>query len=300
MFMQDSSESSIWRSLAVAFGDGLAFGAGMKLSQHTVRPVSSSAQADIRQLAARLAQLEEQIKRVPVPMAAVPSFDQKVLEAIVNAVEARLQEYSGQAERRLADVEARLAVELQSLDQQDQSVARRVAEDVAALRDEMLALNRGMAETATRLIAEQVAARTAPLNGLEERIADLIRSRLKPVESLDERIAEQVKAQLAAEQTSLEQRVEQAVALQMESAQQSLRELLGAIAKLCQEAAVRMEPSAVAPADPPPPAESASPDAEDNAVPGFAQAQKPGRLWRVPLVSSMVVAVGGFLLMHLH
>jgi hypothetical protein len=36
----------------------------------------------------------------------------------------------------------------------------------------------------------------------------------------------------------------------------------------------------------------------DHPVPGFAQAQKPDRLWRVPLVSSVVLATGGLVLRH--
>ena len=35
--MQTSRDSSVWKSLAAAFGDGLAFGVGMKLSQNAAR-----------------------------------------------------------------------------------------------------------------------------------------------------------------------------------------------------------------------------------------------------------------------
>ena len=43
--MQSSRDSSLWRSLAVAFGDGLAFGVGMKLTQAAGRQVSAPADA---------------------------------------------------------------------------------------------------------------------------------------------------------------------------------------------------------------------------------------------------------------
>ena len=347
MFMQDTSESSIWRSLAVAFGDGLAFGVGMKLSQHNARPASPAAQSDIRLLAARLGQLEEHVKRIGAAPAAA-SLDQKVLEAIVNAVEARLQEYSGQAERRLADMEARIAVELKSLDQQDQSVAKRLAQDLAALQGQMLALNRGVTDAVGRIVSEQVAAqvavRTAPLEGLEERLARDVAVRTAPLETLEERIAGEVKSrvapldtldekvvqavasrtipletieeridarvnsQIAAEQADLEERLASGirsaiaaeVSARMEPAERNLRDLLGGITRLCQEAVARMEPPAGSAAETPPSETGAPGDSEDNAVPGFAQPQKPGRLWRVPLVSSMVVALGGLILMHIH
>src|SRR5580704_16942056 len=41
VYMQSSSDSSIWRSLAVAFGDGLAFGVGVKLSQNAARQIGA-------------------------------------------------------------------------------------------------------------------------------------------------------------------------------------------------------------------------------------------------------------------
>jgi len=350
MFMQDTSESSIWRSLAVAFGDGLAFGVGMKLSQHTAKTGSAAPPSDLRLLANRLGQLEEHInrlERVPAPSA---SLDQKVLEAIVNAVEARLQEYSGQMERRLADMEARIAVELKSLDQQDKSVAKRLAQDLATLEGQMLSLNRGLSDAMNRIVSEQVAslvaartplldtldrhiaeqvtARTAPLESLDERIAAQVKSqmapfdtleervaqqlatRTAPLDTLDERIATQVKLQVAAERIEFEEKVgagirsaiAAAVSARLEPAERSLRDLLAGMARMCQQAAELMDSPSAAPGndteDPPPPA-AASEDSEENPVPGFAQPQKPGRLWRVPLVSSLVVAAGGLILMHL-
>ncbi len=86
MFMQDNGDSSVWRSLAVAFGDGVAFGVGMKLA---------------RNAAARGGRLE----LAPPPPA--PVFDRKVVEAVVSAVETRIEERAAQLERRIDELEAR-------------------------------------------------------------------------------------------------------------------------------------------------------------------------------------------------
>lgn len=111
MFMQNSGDSSIWRSLAVAFGDGVAFGVGMKLTQSAVRQPAAKAELGSGRLSERVEQLEEQIRQLQRPPAvASGTLDQKVLEAVVNALEARLQEHAGQVERRLADLEARIAL----------------------------------------------------------------------------------------------------------------------------------------------------------------------------------------------
>src|SRR5580704_9414428 len=129
--MENSRDSSIWRSLAVAFGDGLAFGVGMKLTQNagcgstSVAPPAESGTIPDRAAAERLERLEQRLERFErTPAAALAqgqgagAFDQKVLEAVVNALDARLNEHTGQVERRLAEFEARMAIELKSLHQQ--------------------------------------------------------------------------------------------------------------------------------------------------------------------------------------
>ena len=117
--MQSSSDSSVWRSLAVAFGDGLAFGVGMKLTQNAARPNGAAAPPEPGPLAERVERLEQHLKRIersPAPAAADGALDQKVLDAIVNALEARLVEHSGQIDRRLADLDAKIAIEEKSRD----------------------------------------------------------------------------------------------------------------------------------------------------------------------------------------
>lgn len=109
--MASSRDSSVWKSLAAAFGDGLVFAAGVKLAQRSARPV---------------------------PVAAPPApFDRKVLEAVVHAVDERLREHAEQVERRIAELEARM-------NRQDEAVAAALEElrtlcrtRIAELREEL-------------------------------------------------------------------------------------------------------------------------------------------------------------------
>ena len=122
--MDSSRDSSVWRSLAVTFGGGLALGAvGMKLTQTAMRPAEAPPRPEPNTLTDRLSSMErrlEQMEHSPTPApartpaAASPqpsaTIDQKVLEAVIGAVDARLHEHAGQIDRRLADLEARMAV----------------------------------------------------------------------------------------------------------------------------------------------------------------------------------------------
>ena len=128
--MQSSRDSSIWRSLAVAFGDGVAFGVGVKLAQGPNRPPAGAPPIELPPAADRLEQIDRRlsaVEKAPAPAVSLaPSapapFDQKVLEAVVNALDARLHEQSGKVESRIAELEARLAIELKNLERQDRSI----------------------------------------------------------------------------------------------------------------------------------------------------------------------------------
>jgi hypothetical protein len=381
MFMQSSKESSIWRSLAVAFGDGLAFGIGVKLSQNAARQMSSAhrleaAEAnDRRPLVAPPPPAIDCATSIPAAdpkpvLDAKPGLDQKVLEAIVNALEARLREQSGLMDRRLADLEAKLTLELKGLEEQDHSMAAQAARDLSALEGHLVALNREFGEAVAGIVAEQVAAqvetRTAAAErALEERIATAVeervshamrtglssiewrlaeidaaseqrlaasvRERLEPLErrlaemdaASEQRVAASVRERLEPMERQLREEIgckEREIAelrQQLAAADTNLLEIVSGIGQVCRQAAERM-------ANPPGPApvpdavsaalaeepEIASHDwaggrelegpadsSGETAVPGFAQPQKPNRLWRVPLVSSLVLLVTGGLML---
>jgi hypothetical protein len=186
--MVSSRDSSLLRNLAVAFGDGLAFGVGMKLSQraaaNSARGEPAAEAPDLEPLLERLADLEKRVAeaaRAPVvkAIAAAPApFDQKVLEAVVAALDARLHEQADHTETRLTELEAKLAIELKSLQQQDHTVAtdllsnleelnanfndqiaemrRRVENDRKMIRSEIVAMHREFAEEAAQAVETRV------------------------------------------------------------------------------------------------------------------------------------------------
>lgn len=194
MFMQNSRDSSLWRSLAVAFGDGVAFGVGMKLTQNASKPPGARWDAGVEDRPARLEELEQRLRRIegaPAALASGGGFDPGVLEAVVNALDARLAEHAGTVERRMTEVEARLAVELQALRQQDHAIDSRSAtrsaeaearvagqvgvvgqkfqQEIGALKGELTTLHRGFAEGVARVVEERLAAGFAASGAVIER-----------------------------------------------------------------------------------------------------------------------------------
>jgi predicted nucleic acid-binding Zn-ribbon protein len=181
--MESSRDSSVWRNLAVTFGGGLALGAvGMKLTQSALRPTELPLRPNLNlnpvtdrlDVTDRLGRMERRLERVEKAPAhaatpAAAPVDQKVLEAVVGAVDARLHEHAGQVERRLADLEARMTVELQALHQQDRHVAdttekyladiqHQFREEVADLRAAVQAELSQVGESVSRMVTSQVTA----------------------------------------------------------------------------------------------------------------------------------------------
>jgi len=196
--------------LAVAFGDGLAFGVGVKLTQaagrqlSAPRPRASGAASPPRTgptpLTGGIEQIEqnpERIERVERTLATdTGAVDQKVLEAIIHALEARLAEHSGQVERRLTGLEARLAIELRSLDQQDHSIARHVSEEIGALRRQMVGLHREFGDAVARIVSEQVGRQVEARAAVQEqsiaaRVAIAVEVAMAPLEQRLRAVVEQ-------------------------------------------------------------------------------------------------------------
>ena len=191
----DTSDSSVLRSLAVAFGDGLAFAVGMKLTHST--PTASGPPPLPQGMADRLARIEQRVERIERAPAGPPgsaNLDPRVLEALTRALEARVQENAALMDRRLAELDVNLSLELKALRQQDQSFAAaaetrfeqmqksidektrtillQVNEDRNALQNQLIALHREFASAVADIVQEQVATQ------LEERLGTMVELRL--------------------------------------------------------------------------------------------------------------------------
>jgi hypothetical protein len=389
--MQSSRDSSVWRSLAVAFGDGLAFGVGMKLTQPAGHTPVDAPQTDLNPLARRLEEMEQRIAEIgtrPVALAppekvaiASQPFDQKVLEAVVNALEARLREHASQVERQITELQAKITIELNTLDRQDRAVAERAQASMAALQEQIggeLSAIRHAVEADRRnlqdqlgnlhhdvasVVTEQLDAirktadadrqdLQAQLGNLHNDVADVLSEQLdgirktaeadrqnvedrignlhhdiadvlsEQMETLQQQLRDEIRqsagniAALAASaadaaadnrlaplRTALAAKDLEIVELRarLESGDRATLDLLQGVGEICRRAAERYtrpeEPAAPQiPEEPaaPAPAESVS----ETDVPGFAQTQPPGKLWRVPLVSSLVLTTGAMVMMH--
>jgi hypothetical protein len=221
--MQNSRDSSVWRSLAVAFGDGVAFGVGMKLTRSVARQPAPADTAEPALDGGRLDEIERRMARLeqapaaPPPAAAGP-FDRKVMEAVIKALDARLNELSGQVERRLTETEARIALELKALNQQDHAVAAEAGsrmEEVRAKCDVQLAAFRQSVEA-------EFAAIRGVRQDLEAAVTRIAREQAAAemdayAASLEPALGEQIAA-------AVEARVDAAVAARLRPLEDQLRE----------------------------------------------------------------------------
>src|SRR4051812_14171568 len=126
--MQNSRDSSVWRTLAVAFGDGLAFGVGVTLTRSAARlaanrtAIPASAIAPTREPPKSDWHKEVQHRTaspelLPVPPPPPPSpVATPPVEAALANISRRVTEAGSQIDRRLVEMEARIQRELDGLD----------------------------------------------------------------------------------------------------------------------------------------------------------------------------------------
>src|ERR1017187_3936376 len=325
--MESSRDSSVWQNLAVTFGGGLALGAvGMKLTQNVRRPADTPPQTpDDHTFAGRLPEIEQRLARVehaPAP-ASSAQLDHKVLEAIVGAVDAKLQEQSLKIESRVAALEARMAVELEALRAQStagaDSAKARLEKVQSQFLEQMLVLRTAVVdelnhfgEAVSTLIADQVSAEVnARASSLEQTIEARIGAAAAAAvaASLEEHLAP-LRAEAARKERELAE-----IQSRLRESEHNALEVILAIGQVCRQAAERISgpsypwpgaPSEAGDAPEPPaptPIAPSPPAAETNggagiAPPAFTEKAAPSRLWRIPLVSSLLISTAGLLLLH--
>ncbi|MBS1854304.1 MAG: hypothetical protein JST11_02980 [Acidobacteria bacterium] len=246
--MHGTRDDSIWKNLALAFGDGLAFGVGVNLTQNAGGR-SNPSRADVRTLAERLNEIEQRIEQARQNRGLPGQYNQKVIEAVVAVVDARLREQAEQFEQRLAGEMAALRAEFS----EQIAAARKHAEDENhILRGQMAALHRQFAESLGRMVDEQIAAtievRLAPV---ETRLREEVRQEAGRAVAVAASAAEE---QVAERVQPLEGKVGDLDRRLTENDQNTL-ELVLALGQLCLQTAERLSAPAVemvAAAQPPP------------------------------------------------
>lgn len=157
--MKHEAESSLWKSLAVAFGDGLAFGAGIAIAQASPRS---------RQ---RTAGTEPAVNQPPEPQAVTQpepeSLDLQILSKILAKIDATLATQMAQVEERLTAAEAFQAAQQAQLNARQQTRLEEfraaLAGRIETMQQEVEAGNRTREAELEERLGRYVDARTVQL-----------------------------------------------------------------------------------------------------------------------------------------
>src|SRR5580692_9313388 len=115
--MEKADRPSFLKSLALAFGDGILFGVAMKLAQGPSKSREEE-MTELDPLAERLRKVEDHAQTIDKDGLTKfgEGLDGRVLEKVIVALEARLTEHVGQVDRRLAEIDAQVALDLKAVD----------------------------------------------------------------------------------------------------------------------------------------------------------------------------------------
>jgi len=309
--MQNSRDSSVWRTLAVALGDGLAFGVGVTLTRGAARlatanrsatavnarPALSEAPAnrwsgEVRQ---RGAFVPQAASAAPVsqaaPQPARSAVNSIAMETALAGINRRMVETGSQIDRRLVQLESRIQNELDALDDQDHALAEGVETRIEALRGEIaeaVAAQRQTIDSEMRTLRTQMTSlhkEFAETLGrfMDEQIAKTVDSKVK---SMEQELVGAMRDEMQAHAKQVSELREL-----MEGQDRSMRGMVQSLGETFLQVAAMNAP----PAEEAPDAAQANEEAE---VPGFARTRQRKPLWRVPIVSSFVVVTGSLMLMH--
>jgi hypothetical protein len=241
------------QGLAITFGGGLAFGAGLKLGQSTIRPTDSG---QFTALTGRLDAMEHRVKKVelaPPPVSCqgppLEGIDPQVVERSISVLESKLAERIESMSGEIRQVETRLGAELEAGAGQVNGLNRRLDEIQARLRSEIEAGDRraqqqieGFAGEMKRLEAELPghveAALTPRIQALNDKFGkDLEQAQARTLDALVETIENKVVRRMSDLETSLAGQSEVIGGLRDKSLRtdQNMQKLLLAVEKLCDQ-----------------------------------------------------------------
>jgi uncharacterized protein YktB (UPF0637 family) len=204
--MEKSNRFSILGSLAMAFGDGLLFGVAVKLVQGSTRCREEQV-TGLGRLAERLRKMEDQDRQAQTIdgealMKPGEGFDRRVLDKVIVALEARLTEHVGHVERRIAEMDAQVAIDLKAV--LNHAASQNSAFDKAVQQIE--AEVRASMEAVQRQGAEQVLGVDVKLTALQDALPAKFREIVDAVrQAMEARLALELQALAAPTQQALQQ-----------------------------------------------------------------------------------------------
>ena len=195
--MEKSSQSSFLKSLALALGDGLLFGVAMKLAQGPSK-TREDEMTELGPLAERLRNMEDHTQTIDkdAPLKFGDGLDGRVLEKVIVALEARLTEHVGHVDRRLAEIDAQVALDLKAVDTHTATHASAVEQAIQQIEAHF----RGYVAEAQQAGAEQISGVDRKLSALQEALPAKFRE-------IIEAVRQSMEARVALELTELENRV---------------------------------------------------------------------------------------------
>jgi hypothetical protein len=199
--MENSNRSSFLKSLALAFGDGLAFGMAVTLAKQGLSKSREEEMTALGPLAERLRKVEDHIDHPQtIDKEALTKFseglDGRVLEKVIVALEARLTEHVGQVDRRLAEIDAQVALDLKAVDMHTAAQTNAVERAIQQLETQV----RDYVSAAQQSSAEQIAGVDQKLSALQEALPAKFRE-------IIEAVRQSMEARVALELTEVENRV---------------------------------------------------------------------------------------------
>lgn len=288
----------------MAFGDGVAFGVGMKLARKPPGRTAPHAPAQAVAVDDRLLELEkrmEQLEHAPAPSepeqhleaepaATAMDINQQAVDALMKAVEAALKEHAGQVERQIAQLEVRIAIELKSLQQQDHALASQMT----GLRTELISLHREFADAVAAIVEEQVANQTElSTEKLDQTVATRVAAE---TERLTQAVASAVEEKSTALRAEINARSAEITDLRdrLKNSDQNVLEVILGMGELCRQVGERLHSAPPSQPTAETPSESEAPG---TGVPGFAQ--HTGRsILQIPLLSSIVLTAAGLVALY--
>jgi uncharacterized coiled-coil DUF342 family protein len=175
--MQDPS---VLRRLALAFGEGLIFSVGMKLTEGATRPkepvVATGPAPDLGSLAERLGRIEQRLQDMERQRTVPSQMDTKVVTAIVGALEKHLAQQAEKLNQRIDGLQATVIAAA------DTAAARRIERETAALRDQVQSMQRDMLSSISQIVATQVATQVSQQTAaMETKLQQSIEASVAPL-----------------------------------------------------------------------------------------------------------------------
>jgi uncharacterized protein YktB (UPF0637 family) len=190
----------------MAFGEGLLFGVAVKLVQGSTRRREKE-MTGLGRLAERLRKMEDQDRQAQTIngealMQPGEGFDRRVLDKVIVALEARLTEHVGHVERRIAEMDAQVAIDLKAVLHHAASQNGAFEKAVQQIESEV----RTSMDEAQRHGAEQISGVDEKLMALQDALPAKFREIVDAVrQAMEARLALELQALAAPTQQALQQ-----------------------------------------------------------------------------------------------